>query len=296
MKITNALSLPAPFVSLAESDEYPVAPNEYRVTSLLKGVRETILERRHGSEITRDVSDMVWLLFGTAVHGILEHHQESGSQLKEERIKVAFEEYVLSGKFDLYDDDTKIVTDYKTASVWKIIFGDFTDWRRQTLIYCYMLRQIGFDAQGGDIVAFLKDHSKRDAKIKADYPQFPVQTVKFRFTDADFAECEDWLRARFAEIRAAEALDDADLPICTPDERFNSGDKFAVMKKGRKTALRVLDSLQAAEQWKTDNGGDSIETRQGEDKKCTDYCAACEFCNYYLERRAAQNGGSEEAS
>lgn len=296
MKITNALSLPAPFVSLAESDEYPVAPNEYRVTSLLKGVRETILERRHGSEITRDVSDMVWLLFGTAVHGILEHHQESGSQLKEERIKVAFEEYVLSGKFDLYDDDTKIVTDYKTASVWKIIFGDFTDWRRQTLIYCYMLRQGGFDAQGGDIVAFLKDHSKRDAKIKADYPQFPVQTVKFRFTDADFAECEDWLRARFAEIRAAEALDDADLPICTPDERFNSGDKFAVMKKGRKTALRVLDSLQAAEQWKTDNGGDSIETRQGEDKKCADYCAACEFCNYYLERRAAQNGGSEEAS
>lgn len=293
MKITNALSLPAPFVSLAEGDEYPVATNEYRVTSLLKGVRETILERRHGTEITRDVSDMVWLLFGTAVHGILEQHQEAGSQLKEERIKVPFEEYVLSGKFDLYDDETKIVTDYKTASVWKIIFGDFADWRRQTLIYCYMLRQIGFDAQGGEIVAFLKDHSKRDAKIKSGYPKFPVQTVKFRFTDADFVECEDWLRARFAEIRAAESLADEDLPVCTPDERFNSGDKFAVMKKGRKTALRVLDSEEAAEQWKADNGGDYIETRLGEDKKCADYCSACEFCNYYKERKAAQNGGKE---
>lgn len=293
MKITNALSLPAPFVSLAEGDEYPVATNEYRVTSLLKGVRETILERRHGTEITRDVSDMVWLLFGTAVHGILEQHQEAGSQLKEERIKVPFEEYVLSGKFDLYDDETKIVTDYKTASVWKIIFGDFADWRRQTLIYCYMLRQIGFDAQGGEIVAFLKDHSKRDAKIKSGYPKFPVQTVKFRFTDADFVECEDWLRARFAEIRAAESLADKDLPVCTPDERFNSGDKFAVMKKGRKTALRVLDSKEDAEQWKADNGGDYVETRLGEDKKCADYCSACEFCNYYQERKAAQNGGKE---
>lgn len=293
MKITNTLSLPAPFVSLAEGDEYPVAPNEYRVTSLLKGVRETILERRHGTEITRDVSDMVWLLFGTAVHGILEQHQEAGSQLKEERIKVPFEEYVLSGKFDLYDDETKIVTDYKTASVWKIIFGDFADWRRQTLIYCYMLRQIGFDAQGGEIVAFLKDHSKRDAKIKSGYPKFPVQTVKFRFTDADFVECEDWLRARFAEIRAAENLADDDLPVCTPDERFNSGDKFAVMKKGRKTALRVLDSKEDAEQWKADNGGDYVETRLGEDKKCADYCSACEFCNYYQERKAAQNGGKE---
>ena len=54
MQITNALNLPAPFVSLTESDEYPIAPNEYRVTSLLKGTRETILERRHGTEITRD--------------------------------------------------------------------------------------------------------------------------------------------------------------------------------------------------------------------------------------------------
>lgn len=295
MKITNALNLPAPFVSLAEGDEYPIAPNEYRVTSLLKGVREAILERRHGGEITRDVSDMVWLLFGTAVHGVLEQHQETGTQFKEERIKAPFEEYVLSGKFDLYDAETKIVTDYKTASVWKIIFGDFSDWRRQTLIYCYMLRRIGFDAQGGEIVAFLKDHSKRDAKVKYGYPKFPVQTVKFRFTDADFAECEDWLRARFAEIRAAEKLDDADLPVCTPDERFNNGDKYAVMKKGRKTALRVLDSQEAAEQWKADNGGDYIETRQGEDKKCADYCSACEFCNYYQERRAAKNDNGKEA-
>lgn len=296
MIITNTLNLPAPFVSLAEGDEYPIAPNEYRVTSLLKGVREAILERRHGGEITRDVSDMVWLLFGTAVHGVLEQHQETGTQFKEERIKVPFEEYVLSGKFDLYDAETKVVTDYKTASVWKIIFGDFSDWRRQTLIYCYMLRRIGFDAQGGEIVAFLKDHSKRDAKVKAGYPKFPVQTVKFHFTEDDFVECEDWLRARFAEIRAAEKLDDADLPVCTPDERFNSGDKYAVMKKGRKTALRVLDSQEAAEQWKADNGGDYIETRLGEDKKCADYCSACEFCNYYQERRAAQNGDGKEAN
>ena len=117
--------------------------------------------------------------------------------------------------------------------------------------------------------------------------------MKFTFTDADFAECEEWLHKRFAEIAAAEKLDDADLPVCTPDERFNSGDKFAVMKKGRKTALRVLDSKEAAEQWEADNGGDFIETRLGEDKKCADYCSACEFCSYYQERKVAQNGGTE---
>lgn len=283
MIITNKLNLPSPFVSFAQRD-YVYEPNEYRVTSLLKGIRETILERRHHKEIERDVSDMVWLLFGTAVHGILEKHQELGHELKEERIKVPFGNYILSGQFDLYNDETKIVTDYKTASVWKIIFGDFEDWRRQTLIYCLMLRKIGFDAQGGQIVAFLKDHSKRDAKIKSDYPQFPVQVVKFNFTDDDFKECEEWLQARFEEIAAAEKLPDDELPICTPDERFNSGDKFAVMKKGRKTALRVLDTMEEAEQWKAENGGDEIVIRPGEDKKCLDYCAVCEFCSYYKEK------------
>ena len=283
MIITNKLNLPSPFVSLAQRD-YVYEPNEYRVTSLLKGIRETILERRHHKEIERDVSDMVWLLFGTAVHGFLEKHQELGHELKEERIKVPIGDYILSGQFDLYNDETKIVTDYKTASVWKIIFGDFEDWRRQILIYCLMLRKIGFDAQGGQIVAFLKDHSKRDAKIKSDYPQFPVQVVKFNFTDDDFKECEEWLQARFEEIAAAEKLPDDELPVCTPDERFNSGDKFAVMKKGRKTALRVLDSMEEAEQWKAENGGDEIVIRPGEDKKCLDYCAACEFCSYYKEK------------
>lgn len=287
MIITNNLKLPAPFVNMAQRD-YIYEPNEYRVTSLLKGVRETILERRHDAEIERDVSDMVWMLFGTAVHGVLEKHEEGDNELKEQRIKIPFGDYVLSGQFDLYNDTTKTVTDYKTASVWKIIFGDFEDWRRQLLIYCYMLRKIGFDAQGGEIVAFLKDHSKRDAKIKPDYPQFPVKIVSFAFSDDDFIECEQWLSDRFALIARAEKLPDDELPLCTPEERFNSGDKYAVMKKGRKTALRVMDSLEEAERWKSEHGGDEIQKRPGEDKKCLDYCSACQFCNHYKE--VVQNG------
>lgn len=290
MIFTNEMNLPAPFVSMAQRDEYPLMSKEYRVTSLLKGVRETILERRHASEIKQDVADMVWLLFGTAVHGILEKHQESDTQIKETRLKAQFGEYTLSGQFDLYDDATHTVTDYKTASVWKIIFGDFSDWRRQLLIYCLLLRKAGFDAQRGEIVAILKDHSKRDAKLKADYPKLPVQKICFEFTEEDFAECEEWINERFAMIREAEALSDEEIPICTAEERFNSGDKFAVMKKGRKTALRVLDNKESAEQWMAANGGDYIDVRLGEDKKCADYCAACEFCSYFKEKASIKNG------
>lgn len=282
MIITNKQQLPQSFVEMAKED-YELAPNEYRVTSLLKGIRETMLERRHGKEIEQDVSDMIWLLFGTAVHSILEHQQEGASEFKETRLKIPFSGYMLSGQFDLYNAETETITDYKTCSVWKIIFGEFSDWKRQLLIYAYMLRSIGFEVKQGAIVAMMKDHSKRDAKIKAEYPALPVQTIRFRFTEQDFAETEEFLVDRFNEIKVAETLTDEELPVCTAEERFNSGDKFAVMKKGRKTALRVLDDLQAAEEWKDANGGDFIDIRKGEDKKCVDYCAACEFCNYYRE-------------
>lgn len=290
MKITNKLGLPSPFVSMAQSD-YIYEHNEYRVTSLLKGVRETILERRHADEIERDVSDMVWMLFGSAVHSILEKHQESEHEIKEERIKIKIGKYILSGQFDLYNDKTGVVTDYKTASVWKIIYGDFADWRRQILIYAYMLRQIGFDARAGQVVAFLKDHSKRDAKIKSNYPQYPVEVVRFNFTDDDFVECEEWLTNKFAEIEAAESMSDLALPLCTPEERYNNGTKYAVMKRGRKTALRVLDSEEEAEQWIMEGSGDWIEIRPGEDKKCMDYCAVNQFCDYWrniAERRTRE--------
>ena len=283
MIITNKLGLPQAFVEMAKSD-FTAEPKTYRVTSLLKGIRETILEKRHADEIEQDVSDMIWLLFGTAVHGILEKQQEQGHEIKESRLSINMGEYTLSGQFDLYNAKEKKITDYKTCSVWKVIYGDYSDWRRQLLIYAYMMRQIGFEVNSGEIVAIMKDHSKRDAKFKAEYPKLPVQVIKFNFTLEDFAEIESWLIDKFDEIRRCEQLPDDELPLCTPEERYNSGDKYAVMKKGRKTALRVLDSMEEAEKWMADNGGDEIKVRPGEDKKCIDYCSVCEFCNYYREK------------
>ena len=285
MIITNKMGLPQAFVEMAQHD-YEYAPNEYRVTSLLKGVRETILERRHRDEIEQDVSDMIWLLFGTAAHSILERQQEGDHEIKETRIKMPFGKYILSGQFDLYNAETKTITDYKTASVWKVIYGNYDDWKRQLLIYAYMMRSIGFEVCNGEIVAILKDHSKRDAKIKPDYPQLPVKKIVFTFTEKDFAEIAEWLKQKFAEIEQAEQLPDDELPLCTPEERYNSGDKYAVMKKGRKTAMRVLDSMEEAEVWMQENGGDYIDVRPGEDKKCIDYCNVCEFCNYFIEKQS----------
>ena len=289
MKITNELNLPQPFVSAAES-EHRYTPKRYSATAVLKGVREAILQRRHDDEIEQDAADMVWAVFGSAVHSILENSQETDSQLKENYLVVDMPNgYQLSGIFDLYDDATGTVTDYKTASTWKVIFGDYSDWRKQVLIYVWMLRQIGFPARTGQIVAMLKDHKKSEVVRKADYPKHPVVVVQFDFTLEEIEECGEWLKERFEAIEQAEKLPDNELPVCTEEERWHRPDKYAVMKKGRKTAVRVFDSeFEAKEKAKMENAEAgkrlfSVEFRPGSDPKCESYCSACEFCNYYHE-------------
>jgi hypothetical protein len=285
MKITNKLGLPEAFVQMAQSD-YKPTPKRYSATALLKGVREVVLERRHGDEIEIDVSDMIWALFGQAVHSVLEHQKEGTSELKEEYASMPVEGvpgYSVSGRFDLYNAEKKTITDYKVCSVWKVIFGDFSDWKKQILVYAAIMEYCGFPVEWGEVIPIMRDYSNRDAKIKPDYPQSQVAKIRFKVDPSNLEQIKTFIHDRISQLAAAEALPDNGLPICTPEERFNSGDKYAVMRKGRKTALRVLASREEAEQWMQDNGGDSIQCRAGEDKKCKDYCSACQFCNYYRE-------------
>ena len=279
MQITNEYGLPQQMVELCSQD-YIYEPGEYRVTSLLKGIKETLLLRRHSDEIVVDVSEMVWLLFGSAVHHILEKQNLADSELGEERLKVRFGDYILSGQFDLYCAETNMITDYKTASVWKIVFGDYKDWKQQQLIYAYMLRDAGFDVDRGRVWAFLKDHRKSEARKSSDYPRRPVAKVDFDLS----GDAGEWIKNKFEEIRVCELLEDDAIPTCTEEERWYTGTTYAVMKKGRKSALRVLKSMEDAELWMEANGkGEYIEERAGMDNKCVEYCWAAPFCNYWRE-------------
>ena len=284
--ITNQLNLPQPLVDAVSSD-YTYKDKRYSATSLLKGTREAILQRRHQDEVKQDVSDMVWLIFGTAVHSVLENAQETETQLKENKIELEMPNgYTLSGIFDLYDDSTGTVTDYKTASVWKVIYDEWDDYRQQLLIYAYMLRQMGFDAHTGEIVALLKDHSKTKAKTDYSYPQHPVFVKRFEFTGEDFEAIGQWLERKFREIERCEKLPDDSLPCCTAEERWETPSKYAVYKNQNKRATKLCDTEeQALEYIERQNGKDKyrIEYRSGVSKKCAEYCSVCEFCNQWKD-------------
>lgn len=290
MKITNNLKLPQPFVD-AVTREYQYKDKQYSVTSLLKGTCQTLLERRHADEIEQDVSDMVWAIFGTAVHSILEKGQETQDQLKENWLAIEIDGYKLSGIFDLYDAKEKKVTDYKTGSIWKVQFDDFEDYRKQLLIYAYMLRFIGFECDKGEIVMMLKDHSKSKATFDSNYPQHPVVVKTFNFSDENFKEIDLYIRNKFNEIKALESVSDDELPPCTKEERWEEPTKYAVKKKGNKRALKLYDNLEEAQAHVDSEKGLELEVREGASKRCKDYCTVCKFCKYYKEH--FENGKME---
>jgi len=295
VKITNHLNLPQPFVSAVES-EYVPTPQQYSVTTVLNPSRYVILSRRHNSEVEQDVADMIWLLFGTAFHSILENSRAEEEQLQEQYLKQdlgmfdkELEGYKLSGKADLLDTKTNTMIDYKTTSVYKVMFGDYEDWRKQLLMYAWLFRQQGYKVNKGQIVALMKDHSKSKAKFDRTYPQYPVKVIDFEFDDQDFVDIEKEIIDKFKELKRCEQLKDNELPMCSMEERWNDGNKYAVKKKGNKRAERVFDTKEQAEEYMKDKKGYEIEERLGEDRRCMEYCSSCIYCPYWQERYGKEN-------
>ena len=171
MKITNKLGLPKQLVDLVSSD-YKPTPHQYSCTTILKPTRQVILERRHGDDIEQDVSEMIWCIFGTLAHSVIENSKEDVGQFKEEKLKVdlgkyckELDGYYLSGRSDMIDLLDKCITDWKTASCWKVIYKDFEDWRKEMLIYAWAVKDMGFEINKAQAIAFLKDHNKTKAKV-----------------------------------------------------------------------------------------------------------------------------------
>lgn len=290
MKITNKMNLPMPFVRMAESD-YTYTPKRYSITTLLKPTREILLSRRHDHEIEQDCSEMIWALLGQAVHHVLERAADGKNEFAEERLEHCLENgYTVSGIIDLYDMEKQEVIDYKTISVTKAIKQDFEDWRKQGLGYVWLLLKNGLPCKSVKFYGILRDWSKNKVYREQGYPQLPVIEVEFSISGID--EIDEFIRTKIDELRYFEAQPDYALPICSEEDRWHAPDIYAVMKKGRKSALRKLPSQAAAEDYISTVGGDYIEFRKGKDVKCQDYCRACKYCDYYLQEVA--NATEEE--
>jgi hypothetical protein len=281
MTITNNLNLPAGLVKAASSERHNAALC-LSATTLLQGIKQIVLTDRHWEELTDDVSDRIWAIWGQAVHSLLEHEGENDFTEQEMSYKIG--DITVTGRIDNYNMATGTICDYKTASVNKIKFNDFTDWYLQGMIYSWLLTRNKFPVERCRFITLLKDHSKTEASRDYQYPKNPVYVYEFPVTAKGIFETGAFIRNKVGVYENYREAADDDIPPCNPEERWDRPSKYAVKKEGRKTAVRLFDAKEEAEQKAAELGvGHFVEHRPGESLKCRHYCLCCNFCNYYNE-------------
>lgn len=284
MKVTNKHNLPQVIVDIVENQR-KITPKRYSVTEILSGTREILLKRRHNDEIEIDCSMQVNAILGTAAHKVLELAETDTNVKMEERINIeVMDGYSLSGQYDRFIDG--VIEDWKTASVFKFMMDDFKDWKRQGMMYAWLKRRLndGEPVHKVRFYALFKDWSYTKSQRDASYPQSQIMSVEWAVTDIEMKEIDTFIRNKFTELIKYESREL--LPMCTQDERWADDDKYAVMKPGRKSAVRVLPNMFEAEQYIIDNNVKNgyVEKREGKDKKCINYCDACKFCDFYKSK------------
>ena len=299
MKITNKFGMPKPFVDFARNDKYSKGKADISVTTLIDSPRVRIMKEQYHDKIEVDAVDMIWALFGTAVHSVLESSEQSENSITEERLYSEIDGWLLSGAVDRQEINQNNISiiDYKVTSVWSVIYGK-PEWEKQLNCYAYLVDDKHAFSKSNvtslKICAILRDWNKRDSERKENYPKAPIV-----FVDIPLWSYEDrlkYLKDRMALHQEAQINSDVHdkLPLCSDEETWKKEDTWAVKKKGQKRALRVLDSEEEAIKYiewhnETDKAYTKktdleIEFRGGEYTRCGNYCSVADFCNQYKGR------------
>lgn len=275
MIITNNQGLPDNIVNAVKRAFHK--KGDYSVTELEKSPREYWLLKRHDAEIYADVSDMLWMLFGSAIHKILQEGA-TPDQLTEEFLTVNFDGKVLSGTTDLYEN--KGIKDYKTTSVWTVIYGSrWAEYEKQVNCYSYLFQEAGFEVDRLEIVLLLKDWSRSKARFDPKYPQSGVMRVDVQKWPKERVEA--YMKERIAVLEAERNTPDKDLPLCTSEERWQRETVWKCMKEGGKRSIKNFGNKFEAETYCAENKLKLVEMA-GENVKCRDYCYACTFCSQFM--------------
>ncbi len=279
MKITNKFNLPQSIVNAVSFNGHKKGTG-YSVTEILKPVKVIHLTERHIDEIEEDCSERIWALLGSAVHTVLERGADKNS-LNEQFMTSEIDGVQLSGTPDLLDADGNL-SDYKITSAWSVVYGSrLKEWTEQLNVYIWLFKQHGFEVKKANIIAIFRDWSEMKAMQSDNYPKSTVQTIPVEIWTAE--KQLEFIKAKLTDIVCAKAFTDDELPDCTAEQMWQKEDVYAVMKKGRKSAVKLFEKEDEANALVKEGKGDEVVKRCGERTRCEKYCSVNAFCKQFKE-------------
>ena len=299
MKLTNNFSLPETIINVIRRPEYNKGKSNMSVTELLNSPRIVQLKRKHWDSLTEDAADMVWSIFGTAIHGVLEHGKDD-HHIVEERIHVILDGMHISGAIDLQEveEDGIVVSDYKTTSVWAVM-NEKQDWHNQLNSYAYLVEAAKkIQVKRLQIVAIIRDWSRRDAATREGYPKAPIVVIDIPLWSFQTREAYILDRISLHGSALFEMETDGEMPDCTAEEMWEKPTSYALKKDGNVRAKSVhetrdeADAALIAATEKAKKGEKFlVEVREGGRTRCEGFCQVAPYCEQhkkYLSTKANQ--------
>jgi hypothetical protein len=291
MKLTNKYNLPQTFVNVLNRPTYTKGKAHLSATEIINSPRIVQLKKIHWDNLEEDVADKVWAIFGTAIHAVLELGKDD-HHIIEQRLHANVDGWDISGAIDLQrvEEDGIIVADYKTTGAWAVM-NEKSDWEQQLNIYAWLVEKVKkVPVKKVEIIAIIRDWSRRDAQNKEGYPEAPIKVIDVPLWT--FEQRENFIKERIQlhsnALFAAETSDD--LPECSPSEMWEKPAFWAVRKVGNKRATTVLDTEDKALAKIEELGkGYEIEFRPGERTRCANFCQVRDFCSQWKD----YNSGKE---
>ena len=298
MKLTNKSNLPEAIKRAVENDPYDSSGSDISTTKLIAPPRIRVLQKRNWDSLEEDVSNRIWSLLGQSVHHIIER-AKTRKEISEKRLFYKDEKitngWTLSGAFDLLNREGHL-TDFKVTSAWQVVHAlkdGKPDWENQLNVLDFLCRKnpnelinykTKIKVKRLSVMAILRDWSLFQTMKSDNYPKKQVAMIPIRRWTEE--EQDNYIKERIKIHQNAEKV--SKLPLCTATERWRKEDQFAVMKSGRKSALRLLDTKQLAldylkSQNMVEGVGCSIVERKGEDVRCQHYCKVNQFCDYFMK-------------
>lgn len=296
MQVTNNLDLPPQLVRVLTHPDmrYSRGDSDISITQLLSGPRQVMLREAHRHEVVEDISDNIFRLLGSVLHKILELGADEGDGIVERRVATEIKGWKVSGGVDvqIVDPTRKAIKiiDWKLTSVMTVMAGR-PEWSAQMNCYAALLRREGWTIMGLENIVVLRDWSRARAGVPT-YPKAAVVRMEQPVWAAEDAEA--FLTERVDVHQAAvagEMLGDP-MPECTPEERWQEADTYAVMAPGGTRAKRVSESREEMEAWIKESGGakkDSLRIvkRPGQPRRCLNYCLGAPWCDQWAKDRDA---------
>ena len=282
----NSKGLPTPVLQLCETinSAYDKGECDISTTELIGEPLQRILKREYAEELVEDIADYQHRMIGSVLHDALCMMDGDKDSYSEQRLFIDVGGWIVSGEPDYYIKlkSNKLI-DYKYTAKYKTKDGVPEEWQKQINIYAHMLIQHNKPVDVMQFCVWYRDAYAKRGDALVELIECPAYTQE---------QIADYLlkRVKYHQVSDPdwnELIDLDCVPECSEKARYHVPKKFALMKTGRKSAIKLYDSREDAEANKEKNGGKGfyIQERDETNDMCTTYCIVAEHCQYEQARR-----------